>query len=79
MTLLQYLFSTVYRHYIKRYILGVIAPIQTQSAIFIDADFRNPQTLTDSDFRNPQTLSNSDFRNPQTLTNVDFVTVTEIV
>jgi len=79
MTLLQYLYSTVYRHYIKRYILGVVAPIQLQSAIFIDADFRNPQTLSDIDFRNPQTLSDSDFRNPQTLTNVDFETITEIV
>lgn len=66
MTLLQYLSTTVYRHYIRKLYLAA-AGIKLQSAIFINADFRNPQSLT-----------NSDFRNPQTLTSADFETITEI-
>ena len=76
MTFMQYLSTTVYRYYLNR--LLSVAGIKKQSAIFIDADFRNPQTLTNSDFRNPKTLSDGDFRNPRTLTDGDFETITEI-
>ena len=65
MTLLQYLSLTVYRHYLQKLRLPFV--IRTQSAIFLDVDFRNPKTLT-----------NANFRNPKTLTNEDFVTITEI-
>lgn len=77
MTFMQYLSTTVYRYYLNR--LLTIAGIKTQSAIFVDGDFRNPRTLSDSDFRNPRTLSNADFRNPRTLTDGDFETITEII
>ncbi len=77
MTFMQYISTTVYRYYFNR--LLSILQIGTASAIFIDGNFRNPQTLSDSDFRNPRTLTDSDFRNPRTLTEGDFETITEIV
>ena len=64
MTQLRFAFNTVYRYYVR---LRIAISRKAQSAIFLDVDFRNPQSLTSSDFRNPQTL-----------TNEDFVTVTEI-
>ena len=64
MTQLRFTFNTVYRYYVK---LRIAISRKAQSAIFLDVDFRNPQTL-----------SSSDFRNPKTLTNADFVTITEI-
>ena len=63
MTQLRFTFNTVYRYYVKLRLVITKA----QSAIFLDVDFRNPQTLSDNDFRNPKTL-----------TNADFVTITEI-
>ena len=80
MTLMQYISTTVYRYYTKLYTaISAAFPIQLQSAIFIDADFRNPKTLSDVDFRNPSTLTNAPFRNPKTLTDGDFTTITEVV
>lgn len=67
MTLMQYLHTTVYRYYIKQLVNRVSGAIQTQSAIILHVDFRNPRTLT-----------NVDFRNPRTLTSVDFEDITEI-
>ncbi len=64
MTQLRFVFNTVYRYYVK---LQIAVRRKAQSAIFLDVDFRNPQTLADNDFRNPKTL-----------TNEDFVTITEI-
>jgi len=64
MTQLRFVFSTVYRYYVK---LQLFITRKVQSAIFLDIDFRDPQTL-----------SANDFRNPKTLTNEDFVTITEI-
>ena len=66
MTFLQYLSTTIYRYYIRKLYLAA-AGIKLKSAIFIEADFRDPKTL-----------SNVDFRNPKTLTNADFETITEI-
>lgn len=80
MTFLQYISTTVYRYYTQLLTaVRVVVPIQLQSAIFIDADFRNPKTLSDVDFRNPSTLTNAPFRNPKTLTDGDFTTVTEVI
>jgi len=59
MTFMQYVSTTVYRYYFNR--LLTVVGIKTQSAIFLEMDFRNPQTLSEVDMRNPQTLSEVDF------------------
>jgi len=79
MTFLQYLSRTVYRYYMKTVLLRIPVVFTKRAAVFIDADFRNPKTLTSVDLRNPKTLTNSDMRNPKTLTNADMELRTEII
>lgn len=71
MTLSNYLSTTVYRYYIKKFIIVAQQAFSRRSAIFIEVDFRNPKTLTEVDMRNPKTLSSVDLRNPKTLTEAD--------
>ena len=71
MVFMQYLSTTVYRYYTKKFILKVVAAFTKRSAIFIRADFRNPKTLSSVDLRNPKSLSKIDMRNPKTITSAD--------
>jgi len=75
MTFMQYLSTTVYRYYTK--FQQTLSPvlIQTQSAIKLTVDFRNPRTNTEVDLRNPRTLTSVDLRNPRTQTSIDFESI----
>ncbi len=61
MTLVRGIFSTVYRYYIRNFVEVITPPFLVRSAIFLEADFRDPKTETAVQFRNPKTLTQSDF------------------
>ena len=61
MTLVRGIFSTVYRYYMRNFIEVITPPDLVRSAIFLEADFRNPKTETQVQFRNPTTITTSDF------------------
>jgi len=77
MVFLQYISRTVYRYYTK-FALLTLDIFTKRSAIFIEADFRDPKTLTNTDMRNPKTLTNGDMRDPKTITSMDMETITVI-
>ena len=79
MTFMQYLSTTVYRYYIKRFVTIAEAVLNRKSAIMVQIDFRNPRTMTTKNFRNPRTQTQEDFRNPRTLTSENFLTIEEVV
>ena len=71
MVLAQYLSTTVYRYYIKKFVTKILPTFVRRSAIILTVDMRNPKTESQIGMRNPKTLSNVGMRNPKTLTEAD--------
>jgi hypothetical protein len=75
---MQYIYTTVYRYYIKRLVLTGASPLGRRSAIQVKIDFRNPRTQTNGNFRDPRTQTRGMFRDPRTQTKGDFMTLNEV-
>jgi len=71
MVLMQYLSTTVYRYYIKKF-LTTISTFTKRAAIQLSINFLDPRAGISDQFKNPRAGINDNFKNPRAGINDNF-------